>query len=70
MSKDYDPTPGIIARLEMENERLRHLFDLMVKVRRAQADYFKDRCRDNLIASKVAEADFDKAARAYVESNR
>ncbi len=67
MSKDYDPMPGLVARLEADNERLRYLFDLMVAVRRAQADYFRNRTKGNLIASKVAEADFDKAARTYVE---
>lgn len=65
MSKEYDPLPRYILKLEMDNDRLRHLLDLARAVRRAQAAYFKDRTKDNLIASKVAEADFDKAAKAY-----
>lgn len=66
MSKEYDPMPGLIERLERQNECLRHAVDLGVKMRKAQAAYFKDRSQDNLIASKVAEADFDKAAKAAI----
>lgn len=35
-------------------------------MRAAQAAYFKDRSRENLIASKQAEAAFDKAAAAVI----
>lgn len=66
MSKEYDPTHSMITRLEEQNELLRFALEAGVKMRRAQADYYCYANRDNLIALKVAEADFDKAAKAAI----
>lgn len=41
-----------------------------VAMRAAQARYFRDRSRDNLIASKVAERAFDQAASAAIAKAR
>lgn len=64
MSKDYDPVPTMLARLEEQNECLRFAVETGVKMRKAQDAYFRHKTKDNLIAAKVAEADFDKAAKA------
>ena len=47
-----------LRKLEQENERLRQLG---LKMRNAQKNYFKERSQENLIASKVAEKEFDDA---------
>lgn len=70
MSKEYDPTPSRLIWLEEENEKLRHLAGLAVQMRAAQQAYFKSRTRDLLLAAKVAEADFDKMAKAMMEARR
>lgn len=70
MSKEYDPTPSRLIRLEEENERLRHVADLAVQMRAAQQAYFKNRTHDLLLAAKVAEAAFDKMAKALMEARR
>lgn len=67
MTKEYDPTHSMIARLEEQNELLRFALEAGVKMRRAQADHYCFANRDSLIALKVAEADFDKAAKADMD---
>jgi hypothetical protein len=71
MSKDYEPSPtliaSLIARLEEENERLLFIVSVAIKMRVAQEAYFKVRSKDNLIASKIREAEFDKMAKAMME---
>ena len=47
-----------LRKLEQENERLRQLG---LQMRNAQKNYFKERSQENLIASKVAEKEFDDA---------
>lgn len=51
-----------IERLHEENERLQAALSLGVAMRAKQKIYFKDRSRENLIASKEAECVFDRAA--------
>ncbi len=47
-------------------DRLARTLRLGVAAREAQRRYFKDRSRENLIASKLAESAFDKAAAAIL----
>jgi hypothetical protein len=44
--------------------RAADLLELAIKMREAQRVYFKDRSRDNLIAAKQLEAEFDKAVKS------
>jgi hypothetical protein len=53
-----------IKRLNAENARLREALELGVKMRAAQCAYFSDRTRNNLIASKQVEEEFDAISRA------
>ncbi|WP_445505044.1 hypothetical protein [Microvirga sp. G4-2] len=63
--------PGITetsgAKHARDAGRLEAAVRLGVAMRQAQAAYFKDRTRENLIASKVAEKEFDTAARVALE---
>jgi hypothetical protein len=51
-------------------ERLREVVRQGVAMRAAQRAYFKDRSRENLIASKEAEKAFDAAARAALGEDK
>lgn len=54
-----------IKRLSLQEiEKLQGALELGRKMRLTQVAYFKDRSRDMLIASKMAEAEFDKACAA------
>jgi hypothetical protein len=59
----------IPERAADEIERLDAVLKLGHDMRQKQAVYFKDRSKDNLIASKVAEAAFDKACKAMGGGN-
>lgn len=54
---------GLLKEAAKEIDRLHSIVALGVEMRAAQARYFKDRSKENLIASKQAETAFDKAAR-------
>ena len=51
-------------------ERLHAALRLGAAMRAAQRAYFAERSRDNLIASKQAEAAFDAATQALTEASR
>ena len=53
-----------IVMLGQEVGRLREALQLGVKMRAAQCTYFSDRTRNNLIASKQVEEEFDAISRA------
>ena len=53
-----------IVTLGQEVGRLREALQLGVKMRAAQCTYFSDRTRNNLIASKQVEEEFDAISRA------
>lgn len=64
MIADEDAILSTFKEAADEIERLRDAVRLGVEARQAQRAYFKDRTQSNLVASKQAEAAFDKAARA------
>lgn len=57
-------TVDLLRECEEEISKMRAALELGRKMRMTQAAYFKDRSRDVLIASKMAETEFDKAIRA------
>lgn len=69
LSSDYDMIAVQNAGLRAENERLREALRLGADMRSAQSAYFKTKTKDALIASKVAESDFDKICRAALKEN-
>ena len=63
-----------LADLKAEYDRKRPLMNELyaagVAMRKAQREYFKDRTRENLVKSKVAEERFDKALAACATAGK
>ncbi|MFM2150301.1 MAG: hypothetical protein RLZZ187_2607 [Pseudomonadota bacterium] len=53
-----------------EIERLREVIAKGLRMREAQAAYFKQRSQQTLVAAKAMETDFDRAARAALGDDR
>jgi hypothetical protein len=60
-------TSPVARQAADEIERLREVIALGLRMREAQAAYFKQRSQQTLVAAKALEADFDRAATALQE---
>lgn len=61
---------GEVERLRAERDRLRQVVARGLRMREAQAAYFKQRSQEALIAAKTLEVHFERTARAALGEDR